>query len=138
MTVKAIESQGVTLQYTVGSPTNMSGVSNVTAISGPGGAASVIDVTNLASTFKEKLMGLPDEGQISLNLNFDPDDTSHQALRGARASRTRTEFKLTLTDATPSTGTFWAYVLSFALDIGVDKQVTAAVTLEVDGPIAWA
>ena len=138
MTVKAIESQGVTLKYTVGSPTGMAGIANVTAIRGPSGSASVIDVTNLLSTFKEKLMGLPDEGQISLDLNFDPDDTSHQALRGARASRTRTEFLLTLTDSTPATGTFWGYVLSFTLDIGVDKQVTASLTIEVDGPIAWA
>jgi acetylornithine deacetylase/succinyl-diaminopimelate desuccinylase-like protein len=138
MTVKAIESQGVTLQYTVGSPSGMAGIANVTSFSGPGGSASVIDVTNLSSTAKEKLMGLPDEGQFSIDINFDPDDSSHQALRGARVSRTRTEFKINFTDSTPASATFWGYVLGFAISGAVDQQVKAAITIEIDGPVTWA
>jgi predicted secreted protein len=137
MTVKAIESQGITLSYTVGSPTNFAGIANVTGFSGPGGSASVIDVTNLSSTAKEKLMGLPDEGQFSLDINLDPDDASHQALRNARAARTRTEFKITFSDSTPATATFWGYVLGFAVSGAVDQQVKVAVTIEIDGPVTW-
>lgn len=137
--VKAVESQGVVVQVTDGgSPTSFQTVANVTDFSGPGGQASVIDVSNLASTRREKLMGLPDEGQFTLSLNWDPDDTVHQLLRTLRNNRTRAEFKITLTDGTPATGTFFGYVLGVTLSGAVDQAVKAAVTIEVDGAIAWA
>lgn len=135
---KAIESQGITLQYTIGSPSNMAGIANVVGFSGPGGAAAVIDVTNLSSTAKEKLMGLPDEGQFTIDINFDPDDAGHIAIRGARVSRTRSEFKINFSDATPATATFWGYVLGFAVTGAVDQAVKAAITIEIDGPVTWA
>lgn len=135
--VKAIESQGVTLQMTVGSPTAMQTIGNITDFSGPGGQASVIDVSNLASSFKEKMMGLPDEGQFTFNINFDPDDVTHQSLRSARASRTRCEFLLTLTDANPAKGQFFGYVLGLVISGGVDNVIKGAVTVEIDGGVTW-
>jgi hypothetical protein len=83
------------------------------------------------------LMGLPDEGQFSIDINLDPDDASHIALRNARAARTRTEFKITFSDSTPATATFWGYVLGFAVSGAVDQQVKVAVTIEIDGPVTW-
>lgn len=139
MAVKAIESQGVVLAYSVaGSPSAFSNIANVVGFQGPGGSASVIDVTNLSSVAKEKLMGLPDEGQFTLDLNLDPDDSSHQALRNARSARTRTEFKITLSDTTPSTAVFYGYVLGFQITGRVDDAVKAAVTIEIDGAVSWA
>lgn len=135
---KAIESQGITLGVSSGSPSEFSNIGNVTDFSGPGGQAAVIDVSNLDSTFREKLMGLPDEGSFTFNVNLDPDNTQHQLLRSARQSRTRLEFKLTLTDATPATGTFFGYVLGFTTSGGVDQAVKAAIVIEIDGAVAWA
>ena len=138
MTVKAIESQGITLSYSnVGSPTSFSGISNVISFKGPGGSASVIDVTNLSSVAKEKMMGLPDEGQFTLEVNLDPDDSSHQALRAARASRTLCEFKITFTDSTPATAVFSGYVLGFEVGGAVDQVVKASITVEITGAVAW-
>lgn len=137
--VKAIESQGVKLYMsTEGSPTNFAAIGNITDFSGPGGQASVIDVSNLDSVMREKLMGLPDEGQLTFNVNLDPDDARHTQLRTARQNRTRTEFKLELTDSTPTTGIFWGYVLGFVISGGVDQAVKAAITIEIDGSVAWA
>lgn len=133
-----IESQGVKLAVSTGSPTSFSNIGNITDFSGPGGQAAVIDISNMDSTFREKLMGLPDEGQLTFNVNLDPDNSTHQALRANRAARTRTEFRITLTDATPTVGLFFAYVLGFVHSGGVDRAVKAAITLEIDGPIAWA
>jgi hypothetical protein len=135
----AIESQGVTIKCTVGSPTGtLTTIANVTGFNGPGGAASVIDITNLSSTAHEKLMGLPDEGQFTIDINYDPDNAAHIALRNARKTRTRVEFQVTLTDSTATVLTFWGYVLGFAISGGVDKQVTASITVEIDGPVAEA
>ena len=134
----SIETQGVKLALSSGSPTAFSHVGNITDFSGPGGQASVIDVSNLASTRREKLMGLADEGQIGLNLNWDPDDTGHQLLRTLRNERTRAEFQFTLTDATPAVAKFFGYVLGVNLSGAVDQVIKAAVTIEIDGKIDWA
>lgn len=132
----AIESQGCVISYTVGSPTNMQAIGNVVSFNGPGGSATVIDVTNLDSLAKEKRMGLPDEGQFTLELNYDPDNTSHIALRNARKSRTRVEFRLALTDTTATNLIFFGYVLGFAIQGAVDAVVKASLTIEIDGAVA--
>lgn len=135
----SIETQGTTLHYsTETSPTTWALVGNIIDFSGPGGQASVIDVTNLDSTFREKKMGIPDEGQFTFNVNLDPDNTSHLALKNNRQSRTRTEFKITLTDSTPTVLHFFGYVLGLVISGGVDAVVKAAITIEIDGAVSWA
>jgi len=135
---KAIESQGITVQVSTGSPTAFGNIANVVGFSGPGGSASVIDVTNLLSTAKEKLMGLPDEGQFTLDINFDPDAASHVELRDARAARTRIEFKINFTDAAPASARFFGYVLGFPVAGAVDQAVKVSVTIEIDGAVIWS
>ena len=60
----AITAQGITIARF--GTTTFETIPNVVSFQGPGGQASVIDVTNLASTSKEKRVGLRDEGQLSL------------------------------------------------------------------------
>jgi hypothetical protein len=137
---KAIESQGTKIYYSDGgSPSAFTQITNVTNIRGLGGsAAPVIDVSNLDSTFKEKMMGLPDEGQITADINLDPDATSHQAMRAARKARSRLEFKMVLTDGAPSVAQFYGYVLTFPVDVGVGQQVKGGFTIEIDGEVSWS
>lgn len=136
---KAIESQGVVIAYSIGaSPSNFLPLNNITGFKGPGGAAAVIDITNLASVAKEKMMGLPDEGQFTLDINFDPDDAGHIALRNARGVRTPIELRVTFTDSTPATAVFAGYVLGFEISGAVDQQIKAALTIEINGPVSWA
>jgi hypothetical protein len=134
-----LESQGATLAISVGtSPTSFTTIANVIDVSGPGGSASVIDITNLASVAREKRMGLPDEGQVTFNVQLDPDNATHQAVRDARKNRTECQFRLTLTDSTPTTLTFNGFVLNFSVSLAVDDVVKAAITIEVNGAVAWA
>jgi hypothetical protein len=136
--VKGISSQGITLHMSVeGSPTNFQKVGNVTNFRGPGGQAAVLDASNLESTFKEKLIGLPDEGQFSFDINLDPDDTVHTAIRTARRNRTLCEFKVTLTDSTPKQVIFFGYVMGFSIAGGVDQIVKASITIEIDGEVSY-
>lgn len=134
----SIESQGVRIAYSDGgSPSSFSFIGNIQSFSGPGGAASVIDVSNLDSTSREKRMGLPDEGQFSLELNLDPDNATHVALRNARNNRTRLEFRITLTDTTATVIAFYGYVLNFTINGSVDAVVKASITIEIDGATSW-
>lgn len=136
--VKGISSQGITIEINVdGSPTNFQTIGNVTEFNGPGGQAAVLDASNLSSVMREKLMGLPDEGQFGLGINLDPDDTVHNAVRLARRNRTLCEFRITLTDATPKKLVFFGYVLAFPIAGGVDQIVKSSITIEIDGEVNW-
>lgn len=139
MTTNAIESQGVELQRGDGGGTEVFNViGEVISFQGPGGQASVIDVTHLLSTAREKKIGLQDEGQVTLECNLVPGDTQQIGLRDDRTNRTRRNFRLVLTDGATTTLSFAAYVLGFSIQGAVDQVVRASITLEVDGPVTWA
>lgn len=103
---------------------------------GPGGSASVIDVTHLQSAAKEKLIGLKDEGQLSITVNWDHSDTGQAAMQLARTNRTLTDFQLTFSDAVIAT---WSgYVLGFTISGAVDDKMSASITIEITGAVGFA
>ena len=101
--------------------------------SGPGGSASVRDVSHLKSTAKEKRIGLMDEGQYTFNCNRVFTDNGQQVLALARANRTQKNIKLTYPDAT--TQTFAGYVLGFQTAGGVDQDIKGSVSIEITGAV---
>ncbi len=132
----AINAQGVALKRGNGAtPETFTIIGEITRFDGPGGSASVIDVTTLQSTAKEKRMGLIDEGQYTFTVNLDPTDVQQAGLRADRAARTLRNFQLVLTDASNTTLTFSAFVTEFKISGAVDQVITAAVTLEISGPV---
>ena len=133
MASNAIETQGVVFKW------NTNTVGEIVSFTGPGGSASIIDITHLGSTRREKMMGIPDEGQFSFDVNLVPADTGQVALRADRASRTKRECILELTDDSvdPTTLTFDAYCLNFSIQGAVDDKVQASVTLEITGEVTW-
>ncbi len=136
----AIESQGIVIKRGsgTGSPETFTEIPDVKSFSGPGGSASVIDVTNLSSTAKEKRMGLHDEGQLSFTMHYNPSNAVHTSLRTDRANRTLRNFKMIFTDSGDTEWSFAAYVTGFTVQGGVDAVVEASVTLEISGPITEA
>ena len=140
MSSNALEAQGMLLQIGSGSPTvTYTTIKEIKTFSGPGGSATVIDVTDLSSTAKEKRLGLADEGQLSFTINYIPKDTQHTLLRTNRDARTLTPFKLVFTDGSPkSTWSFNAFIQGFAVSGAVDGVVEANITLEITGSITEA
>ena len=57
-------------------------IANVTSISGPSISRNVYDVTAHDSTnsYMEFIGGLKDGGEISFDLNWDPENATHEAL----------------------------------------------------------
>lgn len=122
-------SQGVTI--------SMGGVviGNVTDFTGPEGSATVIDVTDLDSTAKEKILGIRDEGQFTFGVNYDPSETSHIAVATARASGAVQAFEIDLGSTNPMT--FDGFVLGFSIEGGVDAAMTGSVSVEITGAVTW-
>jgi hypothetical protein len=135
MSVNALPSQGLELKIGSGSPIAYTAIKEVVSFSGPGGAGQVIDVTDLSSSAIEKIMGLPDEGQLSFEINYIPTDTQHIALRTARANQTLTPFNLVFPDTGNMTWAFSGFVTNFSISGGVNAAVKASVTIDISGAV---
>lgn len=136
MSSNAIEAQGTLLKRGDGAATEVfTAIPEIKTFSGPGGSASVIDVTDLSSTGKEKRMGLKDEGQLQFTINYIPDNAQHIALRQDRNDRVLRNFQMVFTDTGATQWDFSAYVTSFSVAGGVDGVIEATVTLEISGSI---
>ncbi len=137
---QALVSEGVKLLRGDGAtPTEVfNAVGEVISFDGPGGSASVMDITHLNSLAREKRMGLPDEGQISFGLNLIPSDAEQVGLRTDRDNRVKRNFKLELTDAGPTTIEFTGFVLEFPIAGAVDEPIRLNVTIEITGQNTWS
>jgi len=134
----AIEAQGSLFEIGQGDATTVVAgsdtfdeVGEVKTRGGPSGSASVIDVSHLRSTRREKRMGLPDEGQMNLSFNRIFGDVGQESMRTARSNRTLRNFKVTYSDGT--VGSFTAFVLEFSTAGAVDGVEEGSATLEISG-----
>ena len=140
MTTSAIKTQGTLVKRgDGGSPEVFTTIGEVRSFGGLGGGASAeIDVTHFGSTAKEWLTGLKDEGEITIDCNFLPDDTQQQGLWSDRTNATLRNFTITLTDSPATVFSFAAYVKSFEITGQYDDAVRATATLRISGPVTWS
>lgn len=143
--MSGVESQGTIISIGEGDATTVLPATDtflaigcVKSWDGPGGSASIIDATCLSSTAKEKLIGLRDEGSISLTMNRLFDNTGQNELKDARASRQLRNFKIEYQDADNTVGSFTGYVMEFSTSGGVDALVEASTAIEISGPYTEA
>ena len=136
--LQGIDSTAMTAYSSGGTatPVAWTQIANIKTFSGMDGTAAVIDVSNLQSTAKEKLMGLQDEGQFSLELDLDPADAGQIALLAARTAQAKKQFRLTL--PTANTATFQGFAKKVSAAGGVDASIKRSVDIEITGPVTWA
>lgn len=131
MTSTAISAQGT--KVSMNTSTDMAPVwtliKNVYEFSGFDGAASDIDVTDLQSDAKEYRAGLQDWDSVTMGININMKDESHQALLAAKKSGAVKEFKTELSDGT--TMEFSGYVKNFPIQIAVDSVYKGSVQVKI-------
>jgi hypothetical protein len=123
-------------------------IGKVTGGSGVGGEAGEIDITNLDSTAMEFLTGLKDNGSVSLDVNWDPQDGSHQDIDNlVGGDNVRVLICGSEGDTDPSYGSdftiptdrttldFTAGFRSFQKDFGTDDVWRGSITMRVSGAI---
>ena len=137
-----IEAQGTTFFWSTNASTldlltTVAGsiVGQVVAINGPSGSAGKIDVTNLGSTAKEFIMGLRDEGDISLDIIYDAADAGHVTLFADRGTRTQRTWGFKLGDASSNFVKGHGYCTGFAFTGAVDDAIKATVTIALTGAV---
>ncbi len=122
---------------------SMEDIGEIVSIDGPSGSVPVIDITNLGSTASEKLVGIQDEGQVSMEVltNFTTGSTgvNQWKLREMRQTGTNGFFDLIFTDETrnattePSAYFFDGFIINFSPGAAIDDAVKTAISLEITG-----
>ena len=133
----AIETQGFLVEIgNSDSPLTYTEIKEVKNFTAFDGAAAEIDVTNLQSTAKEFRMGLQDNGNFNMDLNYLPGDPGQDLVRAAKASRVIQDFQLTFSDL--STATFQGFVTTAPRSGGVDAVVDTSFTIRISGDVTDA
>lgn len=136
-----LESQGIILYWSTDTGTTAvttavgSILGQVVGFNGPSGSAGKIDVTNLGSTAKEFLMGIRDEGEISLDVIYDPADAGQAGAFADRGTRTRRAWGIALTDGSSNLIKGLGYMSGFAVTGAVDDAVKASLTISITGAV---
>ena len=117
------------------SPTAYEQIGQVVSISGPDGNVPEVDVTHLSSTGKEYIGGLPDFGNVAMEVIYDQATTStkHAAIYTDFTSQTVSTYQIRLSDSPQTTITFSAYPSQYSLNLAVDDKVGASISLRVSG-----
>jgi hypothetical protein len=99
------------------------------------GTAAEIDTTHLKSVAKEKIQGLEDFGDATIDILLDNNDVGQAKLRSAKALQQNLVFMITLTDGTRSV--FVAFVKSFSPAIAANEVNRATVGLTLKAAPSW-
>ena len=115
-------------------PPSLTLIAEVRSIDGPGLSADLIDVTNQSSpnSFREKIQGLKDGGDVTFDINYLPADSTHDATTGLidkYQNGTLQGYSLSFPDSPPVIYTFTAFITNFSPSSDIESQLTASVTL---------
>lgn len=109
-------------------------IAEVLRVGPVGSIAPEVDVTNLDSTAKEYIGGLPDGAQVEFSMNWLAGNSQQETLRDAVGNTHN--FRFTWNDS--STATFALVVLGFNREETTpESQLTASITGRITGAITW-
>ncbi len=116
-----------------------SNIAELRNISGPSLTAETIDVTvhNTATPFRRFISGLLDGGEITMDINFVPQEPTHSYSAGLLAdmlNRTRRNFALVFPDPGETTWIIPGIITSFECSADPADVLMASVTIKVSGP----
>jgi hypothetical protein len=135
MASTAISAQGTTISIENLTPgTADTVIENVVSFTGFDGEAGEIDITNLSSTAKEKLSGLKDFGNFSMEWHPDYSATGQNLVRANSGTGIAVAFQLDLPDNTVIT--FNGSVKNAdSVNGAVDAALTGSVSIAISGDI---
>jgi hypothetical protein len=139
----ALQSQGCAIYISTNATTGttVTKLGELVSFNGPSGQAAVIDVTHLLSTAKERLIGLRDEGELSMTLNYSPSDTGQSAFITDRANRTKRKFIVKMSDTAAAETShvieMKGYCMGWSIAGAVDDKISANAVIAITGPASY-
>ena len=118
--------------------TSFQTIANVTSISGPSRTRETIDVTahDSADGYMEYLGGLRDGGEVTLDLNYDPDETTHTVLdTDFDADDNPREYRVVLNPDQDDeyTWNFSAIITDLSDEFPYDDKMSRSATFKITG-----
>ncbi|MGW0545305.1 phage tail tube protein [Streptomyces griseoincarnatus] len=112
-------------------------VANVSDLNGPSRAREAIEVTTHDSPnrYREFIKGLKDGGEVEATINFDPGNTSHQALDDDFEEDDLRDYQLIILPGDPDehTWTFSALITAIGDAYPTDDKIERSVTFKISG-----
>ena len=126
---------GTTLsRLTTPSPAAYTAIPQVREITPPALEMGTAETTHLTSSAREHVATIPDPGEVSFTLEWDPDNAQHAALWTSFGAKTMETWRITMTDTTPTKIDFQGIIKNFGVDnLDVDAVATIPVTIQVSG-----
>tara|TARA_Y100000361_G_scaffold37821_1_gene32377 strand:- start:12808 stop:13236 length:429 start_codon:yes stop_codon:yes gene_type:complete len=141
----AEKAYGLTFSYQHGVDSTYDSLGSITDLSPPSVTKDTIEVTSHGdSGIRKYIGGLVDFGEVSITVNYDPDDTAHTNFRTLAetpndvADATNTGFKITYADTGATVLTFNGIVTGFEQEAPIDGQLSATITIKVSGAVTKA
>ena len=127
--------KGTLLQYGSGSPTLVyTTIAQRVSIDGPEIEVGTADTTTLDSSTKTSRPTIPDGGELSGTLFFDPQDPTHLFLYALLSSPAITPFQLIFNDVGPTTWAFNGILTKFKPNgMEVESNLGADFTIKLNG-----
>jgi hypothetical protein len=111
-------------------------IPGVEGLSGPTGTKQQIEVTAMNDTAAKFVSGLPDYGDVTFKLFWDPADTTHQKLLTSYQTANSTdEFQVTCSDVGAATVVFTGAVTGWKWDLQKGAAASVDVTVKVSGAV---
>jgi len=117
--------------------TTFTTIPEIAAFPGTGSTATVIEVVSFNSSYNRKLVGSKTNADVTLQVNWMPDNTVHQQLVTAFENGTRIQLKFSyFTDATKTAGSYVVYngfISEKKIESDRDKVVNMTLNFACDG-----
>ncbi len=134
MPYSAFAVQGTALQVKIGAA--FTTIPGVEGLSGPTGTKQQIEVTAMNDTAAKFVAGLPDYGEVSFRLFWDPADQTHQHLLTSYNTANATDdFKIVCSDAGQAEVAFSGQVTGWNMSLEKGQAATVEVTIKVSGNV---
>lgn len=108
-------------------------------IDGPNEERDSVDVTthDSANNAREYKPNLSDGGEVTLDVVYDPGDSTQQIIVDIYRTRAQVPWKFILPDTASSEVDFTAHVQSHGLAAPMEDKLMKSVTLKVTGKVDW-
>jgi hypothetical protein len=136
-----IDTTGLTITAgtATATPTTFTTIANLTGVPNiQDGSSPLIDTTNMASTVREFLAALPDDGNVSFALDIDWSDAGTVAVEAKRLSGQLTPFQVVLPSGTTPTFSFNGVITKFSKAAPKDGKFEGTVDVKISGQGSWA
>lgn len=119
------------------SPEVFTAIGDVISIAGPAISKDEIETTALDSTAKEFIGALDDPGEITMELNWNPQDSEHVNLRADAEGSVVRNYRVIWSDVSTTQVDFSAEVMEFSLNTEPNDAVKGSVRMKISGALAW-